>query len=90
MADMQDYLDDSFAEIEIEGVPNLEDGVEIFFNEEGEGTLGFDPDEEFEIDFNDNLAEYLDNGELGKIGSKLISAYEDDLHSRQDLSLIHI
>ena len=84
MADMQDYLDDSFAEIEIEGVPNLEDGVEIFFNEEGEGTLGFDPDEEFEVAFDSNLAEYLDSGELGKIGSKLISAYEDDLHSRQD------
>ena len=30
MADMQDYLDDSFAEIEIEAVPDFDDGVEIF------------------------------------------------------------
>ena len=84
MSDTADYMDDSFVEIEVEGNPNFDDGIDVFFNEENEGTLGFDPDEEPEIEFDDNIAEYLDRSELGLIASKLTSAYEDDLESRKD------
>lgn len=84
MSDTADYMDDSFVEIEVEGNPNFDDGIDVFFNEENEGTLGFDPDEEPDIEFDDNIAEYLDRAELGLIASKLTSAYEDDLESRKD------
>jgi hypothetical protein len=43
MSDTADYMDDSFVEIEVEGNPNFDDGIDVFFNEENEGTLGFDP-----------------------------------------------
>jgi len=46
MSDTADYIEDSFVEIEVEGNPNFDDGIDVFFNEENEGTLGFDPDEE--------------------------------------------
>jgi len=84
MSDTADYMDDSFVEIEVEGNPNFDEGIDVFFNEENEGTLGFDPDEEPDIEFDDNIAEYLDRAELGLIASKLTSAYEDDLESRKD------
>ena len=84
MSDTADYMDDSFVEIEVEGNPNFDDGIDVFFNEENEGTLGFDPDEEPDIEFDDNIAEHLDRSELGLIASKLTSAYEDDLESRKD------
>jgi len=84
MSDTADYMDDSFVEIEVEGNPNFDDGIDVFFNEENEGTLGFDPDEEPDIEFDDNIAEYLDRSDLGLIASKLTSAYEDDLQSRKD------
>ena len=84
MSDTADYIEDSFVEIEVEGNPNFDDGIDVFFNEENEGTLGFDPDEEPDIEFDDNIAEYLDRADLGLIASKLISAYEDDLESRKD------
>jgi len=84
MSDTADYMDDSFVEIEVEGNPNFDDGIDVFFNEENEGTLGFDPDEEPDIEFDDNIAEYLDRSDLGLIASKLTSAYEDDLESRKD------
>ena len=84
MSDTADYMDDSFVEIEVEGNPNFDEGIDVFFNEENEGTLGFDPDEEPDIEFDDNIAEYLDRSDLGLIASKLTSAYEDDLESRKD------
>ena len=39
---------------------------------------------EVEIPHDANLAEYLDDGQLGEISSELLSAYEDDLQSRSD------
>ena len=84
MADMQDYLDDEFVEIEVDGSPDLDEGIEVYFDEEGTANIGFDPNEEFEADFDDNLAEFLDGGELGRISSKLTSLYEEDVESRKD------
>ena len=84
MSDPANYLDDSFVEVTVEGKPDYADGVEVFFDEENKGTLGFDPNEDIEIEFDANIAEVLDNSERGRIASKLISAYEDDLTSRED------
>ena len=84
MSDPANYLDDSFVEVTVEGKPDYADGVEVFFDEENKGTLGFDPNEDIEIEFDANIAEVLDNSERGRIASKLLSAYEDDLTSRQD------
>ena len=81
MADMQDYLD---VEVEVEGQPELDEGIEVYFDDEGNPNIGYDPNEEFEVDFDDNLAEFLDNGELGRISSKLTSLYEEDVESRKD------
>jgi len=70
-------MDDSPAfEIEIvnpEGVKIDMDGIEIDLM----------PEEEKE-GFNDNLAEYLDDGELQKIASDLIEMVEADINSRKE------
>jgi hypothetical protein len=70
-------MDDSPAmEIEIvnpEGVKIGMDGIEIDLMPETE-----------EEDFSDNLAEYMDDGELQKIASDLIEMVDTDVNSRKD------
>ena len=70
-------MDDSAAvEIEIvnpEGVKIDMDGVEIDLMPETEDE-----------DFGDNLAEYMDAGELQKIASDLIEMVDSDINSRKD------
>jgi len=70
-------MDDTPAvEIEIvnpEGVKIGMDGMEIDLMPETEGE-----------DFNDNLAEYMDEGELQKIASDLIGMVDQDINSRKD------
>lgn len=64
-------------EIEIEDPEAVRigvDGMEIEFEKDGE------EDDEF----NDNLAEYMDDGELQSLASDLISDYDDDVSSRKD------
>lgn len=64
-------------EIEIEDPEAVRigvDGMEIEFEKNGE------EDDEF----NDNLAEYMDDGELQSLASDLISDYDDDVSSRKD------
>ena len=70
-------LDDTPAiEIEIEnpdGVRLNMDGLEIDLMPEEDGE-----------DFGDNLAEYMDKGELEKISSDLIEMVDSDINSRKD------
>jgi len=64
-------------EIEIEDPEAVRigvDGMEIEFEKDGE------EDDEF----NDNLAEYMGDGELQSLASDLISDYDDDVSSRKD------
>jgi hypothetical protein len=65
-------------EIEIENPDSVGihmDGLEI----------QLEPDkEDIHDDFNDNLAEYMDDRELATLASELIGDYEDDLSSRKD------
>ena len=73
-------MDDGPAiEIEIEDPQGLKvgvDGVEI--------DLMPDTGEAGEDQFDDNLAEYIDESELGKIGSEITAMIEADITSRKD------
>ena len=64
-------------EIEIENPDSVTvgiDGLEI--------TL--EPEAEAGGEFNSNLAEYMDDGELEKIGSEIVEMVETDINSRKD------
>ena len=53
--------------------------------EDGGVIIDFDPSaEDLPVEFDSNLAEYIDEIELDAIGSELISAYEDDKASRRE------
>ena len=49
----------------------------------GDVTLDLMPDEE-EESFDDNLAEYLSDSELGALANELVSDFDDDIASRKD------
>jgi len=70
---------ESVLEIEIEdpeGVKIGIDGLEIDLMPEEEDTSG--------AAFDDNLAEFIDESELGKIGSDIMGLIESDISSRKD------
>ena len=53
--------------------------------EDGGVIIDFDPSaEDLPVEFDSNLAEYIDEIQLDAIGSELISAYEDDKASRRE------
>ena len=53
--------------------------------EDGGVIIDFDPDaDELPVEFDSNLAEYIDEVQLDAIASELISAYEDDKASRRE------
>ena len=67
--------------IEIE-TPGL-DVEEVAMQEDGSAIIN--PGREIpEMAFDSNLAEYIDEDELGKISSDLIAAYKNDQSSRDD------
>ena len=74
---MEDETAEPDLQIEIENPEDLKvsvDGEEIFNLEEAADEEGFD----------DNLAEYLSEGELATIAGDLIGDVEDDIDSRKD------
>jgi len=59
----------------------------VIANDDDEGMeilLGEGEDTEESIDFNENMAEYLDDNVLNSLSSELLSDYEDDESSRKD------
>ena len=46
--------------------------------------IDFDPKEETDEEFDENLAELLDDGELSSIAADLLSDFDDDVASRKD------
>jgi len=74
-------------EVEIDGqrVPTPE-GLEIEIDEEGGATLDFDPMSDLpdEVEFYSNLAEVMDDQELGVLSDELLSELENDRSSRKD------
>ena len=84
MATPPGFLDEAPVEIELQEDIIGPEGIDVFFNRNGEGTIGFDPEEEPQINFGENIAEYLEDRILNQIASKLIHYYREDLDSRDD------
>ena len=66
-------------DIEIE----IEDPEEVKISMDGL-EIEIEPAKETEDDFNANLAEYMDEGDLKELASELIGDYDDDIASRKD------
>jgi hypothetical protein len=69
--------DEPSIEIEIEDPESVSIGM-------GDLEIEIEPGKESSDDFNDNLAEYIDEDELESLASEIISDYEDDVGSRKD------
>ena len=82
MSTPSEYLAQPSVEIELEEDFIGPDGVDVFFNSEGVGSIGFDPEEEPQILFGENIADYLEDRVLSQIASTLIQHYREDLDSR--------
>jgi hypothetical protein len=69
------------------GAPDIE--IEIEDPEKVEITAGgmtieLEPSEEFDDEFNDNLAEHMDEGELTQLSGDLLGDYDSDIASRKE------
>jgi len=72
---LSDLLNDIGVDVELdEPMVVEEESVEIIL----------EPESEYDSDFDDNLAEILDEGALGKIASELVELVEADIASRKD------
>ena len=70
-------------EIMIENPDDVEIGIDGM-------TIDLMPEEETAEEFGANLAEYMDEGELGKLASDLISEYESDVSSRKEWADMYV
>jgi len=72
---LSDLLEDIGVDVELDDPLIIEEeSVEIIL----------EPESEYDSDFDDNLAEILDDGALGKIASELVELVEADIASRKD------
>ena len=72
-------------ELEIEQPEMLNpQNTEVFLAEDGSATIGYDPAQQINLKFGENIAEALEDNQLQEIASELIDSYEDDLNSRDD------
>ena len=69
--------DEPALEIEIEDPESVKIGM-------GGMEIEIEPDKESTDEFNANLAEYIDEGELESIANQLLSDFQDDVGSRKD------
>ena len=70
-----------------EGLPMDEEGEAIVIETEDGGVLiDFDPDAQMmaEVDFGANLAEVMEDSDLGALASELVGQYRGDKNSRKD------
>jgi hypothetical protein len=70
-------------EIMIEDPEDVEIGIDGL-------TIDLMPDEETAEDFGANLAEFMDDGELGKLANDLIAEYESDVSSRKEWADMYV
>lgn len=82
---IDDIQQDDTPEIEImiEDPEGLEIGIDGM-------TIDLLPEKETAEDFGANLAEYMDEGEMGKLADDLISEYEGDVSSRKDWADMYV
>ena len=72
-------------ELEIEQPEMLNpQNTEVFLAEDGSATIGYDPAQQTNLKFGENIADALEDNQLQEIASELIDSYEDDLNSRDD------
>ena len=71
-------------EIELEIMQQPEEETEMFLQPDGSVIRGSDMEDEVPSKFGENLAETIDERELGTIASELVGSYEDDVDSRSD------
>ena len=78
-------------EVEVEQIANSVEELpagttEITENEDGSADINFDPSKNLngQVEFGGNLAEVIDEQELGVLGSELSQNYEDYKNSRAD------
>jgi hypothetical protein len=71
--------------------------IEIMIDDPEDVEIGIDgmmidlmPDGDEAEEFGENLAEYMDDGELGKLADDLISEYESDVASRKDWADMYV
>ena len=87
VTDLIDLDIEAGQEVEIDA-PIPEDGdVEVNFARDGSAVLDFMPDElgvEAMIPFDANLADYIDESELGAIAAQLVGDFEEDRRSRDE------
>jgi hypothetical protein len=83
-------LDSTFAAGAVPGV-NMEPDLEIEIEDPESVTIGMDgleitlePEDDEDSEFDENLAEMLDSGELAEIAGDLIGDFDDDISSRKD------
>ena len=74
----------SAAPVDIEFLPPEEEISEVFFDQDGSAVVGFNPEEEYNIPFGENIAEVLEDRVLAKVSGELRQSYEEDLRSRDD------
>ena len=76
------------ADIENDDAPDMEimiedpESVELDIN--GEPILRIEAEEPSDKDFDANLAEYIDEGELTQLSGDLLGDFEEDISSRKD------
>jgi len=72
-------------ELEIEQPEMLNpQNTEVFLAEDGSATIGYDPEQQTNLKFGENIAEALEENQLQEIASELVDSYEEDLNSRDD------
>ena len=86
-ADLQAELELEIPDSQLDPIV-IEDDIEIEIVDDPDGgvVVDFDPgpDVEESGEFTENLAEYLSQGELGRIASELVGEFESNKSSRQD------
>ena len=86
-ADLQAELELEIPDSQVDPIV-IEDDIEIEIVDDPDGgvVVDFDPgpDVEESVEFTENLAEYLSQGELGRIASELVGEFESNKSSRQD------
>ena len=84
-------LDATLASGMMPGVNVPEPDIEIEIEDPESVTIGMDgleieidPDEDEEDEFNENLAEILDEGQLAQLAGDLVGEFDEDVNSRKD------
>jgi hypothetical protein len=71
--------------IDLTGIPqDNTPAVEIVIEGEGDIEIGLMPGEEEPLEFDANLADAMDDGELGTLASDLLGEYDTDIASRKE------